>query len=216
MLEEVQDPNTNATSLDENSVPKNLQVHTEAPRRTDRVLRQLNRYVGHIVTDDVDTLHLKDSDHLTYNVAVNDSNSKKWREAMDSDILSMHHNQVWYLVDHAEGIVPIGCKWIFKNKIGADGQIDTFKARLVVKGYRQRQGVDYDETFSPVAMIKSIMILLAIAAHYDYKFWQMDVKTTFLNGNLEEEMYMIQLEGYTSKEFPEKVYRLQRSIYGLK
>ena len=85
-----------------------------------------------------------------------------------------------------EGIVPIGCKWIFKKKIGVDGKVETYKARLVAKGYRQRQGVDYDETFSPVAMLKSIRILLAITAHYDYEIWQMDVKTAFLNGNLEE------------------------------
>ena len=84
VLEEVRDSNTNATSLDENSLPENLQVHTEAPRRTGRVPRQPDRYVGHNVTDDVDTLHLKDSDPLTYNEAVNDSNSKKWREAIDS------------------------------------------------------------------------------------------------------------------------------------
>ena len=74
--------------------------------------------------------------------------------------------------------------------------METFKARLVAKGYRQRQGVDYDETFSPVAMIKSIRILLAIAAYHDYEIWQMDVKTAFLNGNLEEEVYMIQHEGF--------------------
>ena len=78
VLEEVPDSNTNATSLDENSVPENLQVHTEAPRRTGRVPRQIDRYVGHIVMDDVDTLHLKDNDPLTYSEAVNDSNSKKW------------------------------------------------------------------------------------------------------------------------------------------
>ena len=78
----------------------------------------------------------------------------------------------------------------------------------MAKGYGQRQGVAYDETFSQVAMIKSIRILLAIAAHYDYEVWQMNVKTAFLNGNLEEEVFMIQLEGYTSKEFPEKVCNL--------
>ena len=108
VLEEVLDPNTNATSLDENSVPESLQVHTEAPRRTGRVPSQPDRYVRHIVTDDVDTLHLKDNDPLTYSEAVNDSNSKKWREAMDSEIQSMHQNQVWYLVDPPEGIVPLG------------------------------------------------------------------------------------------------------------
>ena len=86
----------------------------------------------------------------------------------------------------------------------------------MAKGYRQRQGTDYDETFSAVVMIKSIRILLSIDAHYDYEIWQMDVKTAFLNGNLEEEVYMIQPEDYISKEFPEKVSRLQRSIYGLK
>ena len=86
----------------------------------------------------------------------------------------------------------------------------------MAKGYRQRHGVDCDESFSLVSMIKSIRILLAIAAHYDYDVWQMDGKTAFLNGNLEEEVYMIQLEGYTSNEFPEKVCKLQRSIYGLK
>ena len=90
VLEEVLDPNTNATSLDENSVSESLQVHTEAPRRTGRVPRQPDRYVGHIVTGDVDTLHLKDNDPLTYSEAVNDSNSKKWQEAMDSEIQSMH------------------------------------------------------------------------------------------------------------------------------
>ena len=93
----------------------------------------------------------------------------------------MHQNQVWYLVDPPEGIVPIRCKWIFKKKIYVDVQIDTFETRLVAKGYRQRQGVDYDETFLPIAMIKSIRILLTIAAHYDYKVWQMDVKIAFLN-----------------------------------
>ncbi|KAM1881703.1 hypothetical protein ACFX13_003279 [Malus domestica] len=102
----------------------------------------------------------------------------------------MYQNQVWTLVDPPEGIVPVGNKWVFKRKIGVDGNVETYKARLVAKGYRQREGIDYEETFSPVAMIKSIRILLAIAAYYDYEIWQMDVKTAFLNGYLEEELYM--------------------------
>ena len=91
----------------------------------------------------------------------------------------------------------------------------TYKARLVAKGYRKKQGVDYDETFSPVAMLKSIRILLVITAHYDYEIWKMDVKTALLDGNLTEEVYMTQPEGFTSGS-GSKVCKLQRSVYGLK
>ncbi|KAL8091410.1 hypothetical protein AgCh_033864 [Apium graveolens] len=103
-----------------------------------------------------------------------------------------------------------------KKKIGADGQVETYKARLVAKGFKQRQGIDFDETFSPVALLKSIRILLAIAAYYDYEIWQMDVKTTFLNGELEEEVYMTQPEGFLSKGNEHLVCKLLRTIYGLR
>ena len=96
-----------------------------------------------------------------------------------------------------------------------EGKVVTYKARLVAKGYRQKQGVDYDKTFSLVAMLKSIRILVAIASHYNNEIWQMDVKTAFLNGNLAEDVYMTQLEGFTSKD-GNKVCKLQISIYGLK
>ena len=110
---------------------------------------------------------------------------------MKSEMESMKVNDVWTLVDPPEGVKPIGCKWVFKRKRGADGKVETYKARLVAKGYRQRYGIDYDEMFSPVAMLKSIRIMLAIAAHLDYEIWQMDVKTAFLNGELTEEVCMI-------------------------
>ena len=90
-----------------------------------------------------------------------------------------------------------------------------YKARLVVKGFRQVQGVDYDETFSPVAILKSVWITSAIAAFYDYEIWQMDVKTAFLNGSLEEELYMMQPEGFIDPKDANKVCKLQRSISGL-
>ena len=134
---------------------------------------------------------------------------------MKSEMKSMKVNNVWALVDPPEGVKPIGCKWIFKKKRGADGRVETYKARLVAKGYRQRYGIDYDEIFSPMTMLKSIRIMLAIAVYLDYEIWQMDVKTAFLNGKLEEEVYMIQPEGFTSPD-ESKVCKLQRSIYGLK
>ena len=108
---------------------------------------------------------------------------------MKSKMDSMYVNQVWTLVN-PEGIKPIGCKWVFKKKIDMEGKVVTYKGRLVAKGYRQRQGVDYDETFSPIAMLKSIRILIAIVAHYDYEIRKMDVKMTFLNGNLSKDVYM--------------------------
>ena len=129
---------------------------------------------------------------------------------------SMYVNQVWTLVDAPEGVSPIGCKWVYKKKIGTDGQVETYKARLVAKGFRQKQGIDYDETFSPVAMLKSIRIMLAIEAYHDYEIWQMDVKTAFLNGFLEEEVYMSQLEGFVLETKPNQIFKLKKSIYGLK
>src|SRR4051812_25976575 len=117
------------------------------------------------------------------------------------------------------GDPSIGCETnriIFKRKTDADGNVTIHKARLVAKGFLQVQGLDYDETFSPVAMLKSVWILLAIAAYFDYEIWQMDVKTTFLNGNLEENVYMIQPEGFVAPKDAGKVCKLKRSIYGLK
>ena len=142
--------------------------------------------------------------------------SAKWKEAMDSEIQSMYDNQVWNLVENVPGRKTVGCKWVFKKKTDMDGKVHTYKARLVAKGFSQIPGVDYDETFSPVAKIKSIRVLLAIAAFHDYEIWQMDVKTAFLNGKLAEDVYMSQPEGFVSNEYPNRVCKLEKSIYGLK
>ncbi|KAL0409609.1 UNVERIFIED_CONTAM: Retrovirus-related Pol polyprotein from transposon RE2 [Sesamum radiatum] len=102
------------------------------------------------------------------------------------------------LTNPPKGARPVRCKWVYKRKLGANGEVTAFKARLVAKGYTQRPGVDFEETYSPVAMAKSIRILFAIATWYDYEIWQMDVKTAFLNGFVEEEIFMDQPKGFTA------------------
>ena len=139
-------------------------------RRSDRVPHQPDRYYDFLVRDgDPVELDENDEDPITYMDAMQRPDSKKWLEAMKSEMESMKVNDVWTLVDPLEGVKPIGCKWVFKRKRGADGKVETYKAHLVAKGYRQHYGIDYDEMFSFVAMLKSIRIMLAIAAHLDYE-----------------------------------------------
>jgi hypothetical protein len=125
-------------------------------------------------------------------------------------------NHTWELAELPPKIKPIGCKWIFKRKLKLDGTIDKYKARLVAKGYRQKQNVDYFDTYSPVTRIASIRILFAVASIYKLVVHQMDVKTAFLNGDLEEEIYMEQPEGCVVLGQEHKVCKLVKSLYGLK
>uniref|UniRef100_A0A2N9FSL6 Reverse transcriptase Ty1/copia-type domain-containing protein n=1 Tax=Fagus sylvatica TaxID=28930 RepID=A0A2N9FSL6_FAGSY len=139
-----------------------------------------------------------------------------WKEAVNSEIESILQNHTWELVDLPPGCKPLGYKWIFKRKMKADGSIDKYKAQLVVKGYKQKEGVDYFDTYSPVTRITSIRMLIAIAALYNLEIHQMDVKTAFLNGELNEEIYMKQPEGFIIPGKEKKLCRLVKSLYGLK
>ncbi|CAA0830762.1 cysteine-rich RLK (RECEPTOR-like protein kinase) 8, partial [Striga hermonthica] len=168
------------------------------PRRSGRVVRQPEWFMGLGESSEA-VPDVLESDPWTYNEALQDRDAECWKKAMKSEIESMDSNQVWDLVEPPSGVHSIGCKWVYKRKRGADGKVETFKARFVAKGYTQKEGIDYEETFSPVAMLKSIRILLAVAAHMDYKIWKMDVKTAFLNGNLDEDIYMQQPEGFIAK-----------------
>nr|GFB12176.1 hypothetical protein [Tanacetum cinerariifolium] len=123
---------------------------------------------------------------------------------------------VWVLVDLPPGCKTVGSKWIYKKTTDMDGIVHTYKARLLAKGYTQLYGVNYKETFSPVVDIRAIRTLISIAAFYDYEIWQMDVKTAFLKCYLDEDIYMVQPEGFVDPNHPRKVCKLQRSIYGLK
>ena len=140
------------------------QVTTE-PRRSTRVRSALEWY-GNPVME----VMLLDHDETTnYEEAMMSPDSEKWLEAMKTEMGSMYENKMWTLVDLPDNRQTIENKWIFKKKTNTNGNVTVYKARLVAKGFRQVQGVDYDETFSPVAMLKSVRIMLAIAAFYDYE-----------------------------------------------
>ena len=187
--------------VQEELVPLQAQNNEPQPvelRRSDRVRRKPARYV--LLGESYQVIAIdSEDDPINYKEALEDVDVQEWQKAMDREMESMYSNSVWSLVEAPKGVKPIGCKWIYKRKRGSDGKVETFKARLVAKGYTQKEGIDYEETFSPVAMLKSIRILLAVAASLDYEIWQMDVKTAFLNGNLNEDIYMQQPEGFKAK-----------------
>ncbi|BFG24559.1 hypothetical protein CerSpe_108330 [Prunus speciosa] len=130
---------------------------------------------------------------------------------------SLHRNSVWELVPKPKDRKVIGCKWVFRKKEGiCEKEPTRFKVRLVAKGYLQKEGIDYDEIFSPVVKHTSIRLLLSIAAQWDMEVEQMDVKTAFLHGDLEEDIYMSQPQGFVEASKGNLVCRLKKSLYGLK
>eukprot|EP00253_Pinus_taeda_P020597 PITA_20597 len=141
---------------------------------------------------------------------------KKWIEAMDEEINAIERNKTWDLVELPKGKEVIRVKWVYKTKSNAEGKIERHKARLVVKGYKQQYGRDYEETFAPVARMETVRAMLSIAAQNKWKVCQMDVKSTFLNGVLMEEVYIEQPLGYEKKGQEHKVCRLKKALYELK
>ncbi|GJS01277.1 retrovirus-related pol polyprotein from transposon TNT 1-94 [Tanacetum coccineum] len=139
-----------------------------------------------------------------------------WVSAMQDELDQFARLKVWRLVPRPEGKTIIKTKWIFKNKKDESSLVIRNKARLVAVGYCQQEGIDYDETFAPVARIEAIRLFLAYAAHKDFTVFQMDVKTAFLNGILKEEVYVGQPPGFVSKQYPDHVYALDKALYGLK
>nr|GEY63909.1 zinc finger, CCHC-type [Tanacetum cinerariifolium] len=142
--------------------------------------------------------------------------SRDQKEKIDDEIGSIMKNNTWVLSDLPPSCKPLGCKWIFKKMIKVDGTVDKFKARLVIQGFRQKKGIDYFDTYAPVARITTIRLLLALAAIHNLVIHQMDVKTTFLNGDLDEEVYIKQPKGFVMPGNKHKVCKLVKSLYGLK
>ena len=142
--------------------------------------------------------------------------SKRWKLACIDEIDSIYKNETWILVEKPQGVKVIGLKWIFKVKRKADGSINKFKSRLVAKGYVQEHRIDFDEVFAPVARIETIRLLIGLAATNGWEIHHLDVKKAFLHGELIEEVYVSQPEGFSKKGEEHKVFKLKKALYGLR
>ncbi|GJZ83011.1 retrovirus-related pol polyprotein from transposon TNT 1-94 [Tanacetum coccineum] len=139
-----------------------------------------------------------------------------WIESMQEELLQFKRLDVWVLVPAPDNIKPLTLKWLFKNKHDEENTVIRNKTRLVVRGYRQEEGIDFEESFAPVARMEAIRIFLAYAAHKSFIVFQMDVKTAFLHGTLKEDVYVCQPEGFIDADHPSHVYKLKKALYGLK
>ncbi|GJT81466.1 putative ribonuclease H-like domain-containing protein [Tanacetum coccineum] len=138
-----------------------------------------------------------------------------WVEAMQEELLQFQIQNVWVLVDCPKGVRPIGTKWVLKNKKDERGIVIRNKARLVAQGHTQEEGIDYEEVFAPVARIEAIRLFLAYASYMGFTVYQMDVKSAFLYGTIDEEVYVMQPPGFQDPQFPHKVYKVVKAMYGL-
>lgn len=148
--------------------------------------------------------------------ALSSPEAEHWKAAADDEFKSLQKNNTWTLQDLPPGRVPISCKWVFKQKLDQEANVSRYKARLVARGFTQRYGEDYLETFAPVVKFPTMRIILALAAHEDLEMLQMDVCTAYLNGTITENIFMQQPDKYVKKGAENKVCTLIKSLYRLK
>jgi hypothetical protein len=161
-------------------------------------------------------VYLVDDTPSTIEEAYSSPDANFWKEAIRSEMDSIMYNATWEVVQHPYGCNPIGSKWVFKKKLRPDGTIERYKVRLVIKCYSQKEGEDFFDTYSPVARLTTIRVLLYLPASYGLLVHQMDVKTSFLNGELDEEIYMEHLAEFVANDQEGVVCKLLKSSYGLK
>lgn len=183
------------------------------PRRSERQKRQPERYGNPVAHFSLSAEEFVDNDPLSIAEAKQRTDWPEWKRAIEGEFASLIKNGTWTLCDLPAGRKTVTSKWVFKLKHKADGEIDKYKARLVARGFTQKFGFDYTETYSPVAKLVTLRILLAVAVQMDMHIHQMDVKCAFLNGDLNEDIFMQQPEGF---ENGNKVCKLNKAIYGLK
>jgi hypothetical protein len=166
-----------------------------------------------LLDDDQALLLMSAEEPATFAVAERDA---EWRRAMIEEMKAIEANKTWDLVDPPSGCRPIGLKWVYKVKKDERGAVVKHKARLVARGFVQREGIDFEEVFAPVARMESVRLLLALAAAKDWQVHHLDVKSAFLNGDLAEVVYVKQAPGFVVKGAEHKVLRLRKALYGLR
>ncbi|KAE8694358.1 hypothetical protein F3Y22_tig00110783pilonHSYRG00068 [Hibiscus syriacus] len=192
---------------------------SEAPttRQSDRVRRRPNWHSDYIIEGNIAyCLLTEDGEPSTYQEAINNLDALLWIMAMQEEIEALHKNNTWDLVPLPQGRKPIDNKWVFKIKRNGDDQVERYHARLVVKGYAQKEGIDFNEIFSHVVRLTTVRVVLTMCATLNLHLEKLEVKTAFLHGNLEEEIYVLQPEGFEENKKKNLVYRLNKSLYGLK
>jgi len=190
--------------------------HEATLRRYTRVKKSTipNDYVVYLQESDYNIRARNDP--KSFSQAMRSKESNLWYNAMKDEMDSMASNQVWDLIEFPNGVKSIGCRWVFKTKKDSQGNIERHKTRLIAKGFTQREGINYAKTFSLVSKKDLFQVIMILVAYFDIELHQMDVKPTFLNGYLEEEVYIKQLEGFSFSDSEHLVFKLNKSIYGLK
>ncbi|KAK2365584.1 putative mitochondrial protein [Trifolium repens] len=179
-------------------------------------LNEYDVFPDQAITEDGELINeamIAELEPVTLEQALNDS---KWKAAMKEELKSIEKNNTWELMHKTVNKRPIDVKWVFKLKMKPNGEIAKYKARLVAKGFLQKQGLDFNEVFAPVARIETIRLVVAIATYKNWSMHQLDVKSAFLNGPLDEEVYVKQPPGFEIKGQENKVFKLKKALYGLK
>lgn len=213
------EPNTPRTPGAQSSTAQISDTEENSDNYDDSNSRRKYRPLSEIY-DNTEVVELEEELYLmgteepsTYRQAAND---KEWRLAMEKEMDSIERNGTWKLTEPPKEQKIIGLKWIYKLKKDASGNVVKYKARLVAKGYSQEQGVDFEENFAPVTRLETVRLLLALAAQNNWEVHHLDVKTAFLNGEIKEDVYVAQPEGYVQKGKEHMVYKLVKALYGLK
>jgi hypothetical protein len=186
----------------------NIEINERQPVRERRAPDRFSEWIT-IASEDI-------VEPTTVSEALCGPNAERWHEAMQQEMDSLQEHDVWELTELSKDRKAVGCKWVFKVKHNADASVERNKARLFAQRFSQTYGVDYDETFSPVARFESIRTVIALSVQRGLKLHQLDVTAAFLNGELEDEVYMKQPEGFEVKGKEYLVCKLNKSLYGLK